>query len=196
MYVVCCCANASHPVAAHVPAGCRPRWAWASVPAAPTCCASCLTWTSCTLSAAALTPSYHIAAHVLACRLSRPLGLGPGASSTDVLRFVFDLDIMHFVCFSADANVSCCCTCTCRLSPPLGLGPGASSTHALRFVFDLDTMHFVCCCPDTIVSCCCTCPVCRLSPPPDLGPGASSTHHCNALSPTACLTLLHIHLPA
>jgi hypothetical protein len=28
-----------------------------------------------------------------ACRLSPPLGLGPGASSTDVLRFVFDLDI-------------------------------------------------------------------------------------------------------
>jgi len=27
------------------------------------------------------------------CRLSPPLGLGPTASSTDVLRFVFDLDI-------------------------------------------------------------------------------------------------------
>lgn len=29
----------------------------------------------------------------LPCRLSPPLGLGKGASSTDVLRFVFDLDI-------------------------------------------------------------------------------------------------------
>lgn len=30
---------------------------------------------------------------LMLCRLSPPLGLGPTASSTDVLRFVFDLDI-------------------------------------------------------------------------------------------------------
>lgn len=35
----------------------------------------------------------HGAGAVAAARLSPPLGLGRGASSTDVLRFVFDLDI-------------------------------------------------------------------------------------------------------